>query len=113
MSDGNRTGKSGTLGLILLGLALPACTGTRPVTPPHVPSPLSPPPAAAAKIPGTPAPLSARDRALGNFLMSQVALNQGDYETALDELAEAVQNDPFHEWEDVPPKVYHLEDVPM
>jgi len=23
----------------------------------------------------------------------------------------AVRNDPFHEWEDVPPKVYHLEDV--
>jgi heme-degrading monooxygenase HmoA len=26
---------------------------------------------------------------------------------------EAVKDDPFHEWEDVPPKVYHLHEVQL
>ena len=80
---------------VCLVTALGACTATRPIPPPlPPPAVVAPSPARAAQIPGTPVVLSPEDKALGYFLKSQVALNDGDYATALTELEQAVKNDP-------------------
>jgi len=33
------------------------------------------------------------------------------WEAVLPEMEDAIKDDPFHEWEDMPPKVYHLEEL--
>ena len=46
------------------------------------------------KIPGEPIVLTPAEKALGYFLKAQVAIEQGDQDTALQELEQAVASDP-------------------
>src|SRR5262245_36975978 len=81
------------IGVLSWGIVFAACATTRP-TPPSQP-PASPVLAPQVfKIPGEPVVLTPEEKALGNFLKGQVALDQGDYDTALTELEQAVTNDP-------------------
>ena len=48
----------------------------------------------AFKIPGEPVVLTPAEKALGYFLKAQVAIEQGDQDTALQELEQAVASDP-------------------
>src|SRR6266508_2783070 len=70
-----------------------ACSATRSALPPPA---VSPPvsPAAVFKIPGEPVVLTPAEKAPGHFLKAQVAIDQGDQDTALQELEQAVVNDP-------------------
>src|SRR5207247_3621329 len=49
---------------------------------------------ATASLTAQPAALTSEDRALGHFLKGQIALNQGDYDAALEEYEAVVQEDP-------------------
>lgn len=52
-----------------------------------------------------------RDRKTGKLIGLAIWDTREDWAAAKPAMDEAVKNDPFHEWEDVPPKVYHLEEV--
>jgi len=52
-----------------------------------------------------------RDIRTGKLIGLAIWDSKEEWEAARPAMAEAVRNDPFHEWEDVPPKVYHLEEV--
>ena len=87
------TGTSRWISVLSIGLLWSACSTLPPVsqTPPRY---TPPPPPAVQKIPGTPVTLSPKEQALSSFLKSHVALTRGDYDTALEALAEAVERDP-------------------
>lgn len=76
-------------------IPLASCSTARPVpTPARVAPPVTPTSVQTPSIPGPPVALAPEDKALGHFLKSQVALNAGDYDTALSELEHAVSHDP-------------------
>jgi Tetratricopeptide repeat len=77
--------------LVLLATLPSACAATRP-TPPLVAPPTSLPPPV-LRIPGEPVALTPAEKALGHFFKAEVAANQGDQDTALTELEQAVAND--------------------
>ena len=52
-----------------------------------------------------------RDANTGKLVGMSFWDSKEQWQSARPALAEVVKDDPFHEWEDVPPKVYHLEEV--
>ncbi len=69
-----------------------------------------------AAMKGQPGLISAhalRDERTGKLVGLALWESKEQWSAAKPAMDDAVRNDPFHEWEDVPPKVYHLEDVPL
>lgn len=52
-----------------------------------------------------------RDKESGVLLGLAVWDSKEDWEAARPAMIEAVKDDPFEEWEDNPPEVFHLEEV--
>jgi len=52
-----------------------------------------------------------RDTGTGKIIGLYLWDTREQWETVLPEMENAIKDDPFHEWEDMPPKVYHLEEL--
>ena len=52
-----------------------------------------------------------RDTKTGKLIGMAIWDTKEQWEAAYPTLEQAVRDDPFHEWEEMPPKVYHLEEV--
>ncbi len=52
-----------------------------------------------------------RDERTGKLIRIAIWNSREEWEAANPDSEEAVKDDPLYEWEEVPPKVYHLEEV--
>ncbi len=52
-----------------------------------------------------------RDVRTGKLVGLAIWDSKDNWSAAKPAMDESIKNDPFHEWEDVPPKVYHLEEM--
>jgi len=52
-----------------------------------------------------------RDTTTGKLIGMAFWNSKEEWQAARLAMEEAIKNDPLHEWEDVPPKVYHLVEV--
>jgi len=52
-----------------------------------------------------------RDSRTGKLIGMAFWDSRADWERVYPEMEAAVREDPFHEWEEMPPKVYHLEEI--
>ncbi len=52
-----------------------------------------------------------RDATTGKLIRIAIWNSREEWDRARPELQEMIKNYPLHEWEEVPPKVYHLEEV--